>query len=230
MNENLKRIHENLKLQSKLREVGFCGIKGPTGPTGPRGPVTISIGTTTTSDPGTNASVTNSGTPENLILDFTIPRGNTGATGETGPTGPTGPTLSTFGRKYNTATTTISLTPNTAQVVTLNSTGPSQNITTTTADTLVITESGQYLVEYYFSGSSSVNADLTVEVTQNDTSIGSSVIKKSVTANAVTDFFGSTINNFTEGDEINLSIQSTATATVTPSNGSNAYLNIIRIA
>lgn len=39
---------------------------------------TISIGTVTTGDEGTSASVTNSGTSSDVILNFTIPRGNTG--------------------------------------------------------------------------------------------------------------------------------------------------------
>lgn len=55
----------------------FCGPTGPRGPTGPAGPVTISVGTTTTLEPGNNASVTNSGTNENVILDFAIPIGPT---------------------------------------------------------------------------------------------------------------------------------------------------------
>lgn len=33
----------------------------------------------TTGDPGTDAQVTNSGTPQNAILDFTIPKGDTGS-------------------------------------------------------------------------------------------------------------------------------------------------------
>jgi len=57
-----------------------CYIVGPTGPTGPQGAATITVGTTTTGLPGTNASVTNSGTLENPILDFVIPAGATGAT------------------------------------------------------------------------------------------------------------------------------------------------------
>lgn len=52
---------------------------------------TTTVGTTTTGEPGTNASVVNSGTAQNAVLDFQIPRGATGATGETGPQGPTGP-------------------------------------------------------------------------------------------------------------------------------------------
>lgn len=73
---------------------GCCcfGPTGATGPTGPAGPATIEIGITTTGAPGTQATVTNSGTNENVILDFTIPAGPTGSTGSTGPTGPTGAT------------------------------------------------------------------------------------------------------------------------------------------
>ena len=68
----------------------FCGPTGPRGPTGPAGPVTISVGTTTTLEPGNNASVTNSGTNENVILDFAIPIGPTGATGPQGIQGTPG--------------------------------------------------------------------------------------------------------------------------------------------
>ena len=33
----------------------------------------------TTGDPGTDAQVTNSGTPQNAVFDFTIPKGDTGS-------------------------------------------------------------------------------------------------------------------------------------------------------
>lgn len=42
---------------------------------------TIQIGTVTTGEPGTPAEVTNSGTQQNAILNFVIPRGATGSTG-----------------------------------------------------------------------------------------------------------------------------------------------------
>ena len=69
-------------------------IPGPTGPTGPTGPAaaTIRVNTTTTTEPGTNASVFNSGTTSNAVLEFAIPRGETGPQGVTGPTGPRGAT------------------------------------------------------------------------------------------------------------------------------------------
>jgi len=52
---------------------------------------TIAVGTTTTGEPGTDATVTNVGTSSAAIFNFTIPRGAAGATGPTGATGPSGP-------------------------------------------------------------------------------------------------------------------------------------------
>lgn len=274
---------------NKIKKILDCGkqcnctpiIVGPTGPTGPQGPASIAVGVTTTTDPGTNASVTNVGTNDNVILNFNIPRGETGPigpqgipgtegptgptgpqglqglqgiqgptgptgpqglqglqgiqgptgpAGPTGPTGPAGPTaIETYGRKYNTSTDNISLETNIAQNIPLGNNGPTNNITTATQNTLTITENGVYLVEYGFSGSSSTNATLTVEVNQNANAIGGTSIVKTVTANNNTDFNSSTINSFAVGDEIGLSIKSSTTATITPANGTNAYLNIVRI-
>lgn len=205
-------------------------IVGPTGPTGPQGPASIAVGVTTTTDPGTNASVTNVGTDDNVILNFNIPKGETGPIGPQGIQGPTGPTaIETYGRKYNTSTDNISLETNIAQNIPLGNNGPTNNITTATQNTLTITENGVYLVEYGFSGSSSTNATLTVEVNQNANAISGTSIVKTVTANNNTDFNSSTINSFAVGDEIGLSIKSSTTATITPANGTNAYLNIVRI-
>ena len=57
--------------------VGPEGPKGDTGNTGPAG--TIAVGTVTTGVAGTNASVTNTGSPQAAVLNFTIPRGEAGA-------------------------------------------------------------------------------------------------------------------------------------------------------
>ena len=70
---------------------GDKGDKGDTGATGtPGAAATISVGTTTTGQPGTNASVTNVGTSSAAVLNFTIPKGAKGDTGATGATGATG--------------------------------------------------------------------------------------------------------------------------------------------
>lgn len=72
--------------------VGPKGDKGDTGDQGIQGEAaTVTVGSTTTGSEGTEASVTNSGTSGDAILDFVIPRGNTGATGPQGPQGEIGP-------------------------------------------------------------------------------------------------------------------------------------------
>ena len=72
-------------------EIGPTGPQGETGPTGPQGevgptgpagadaePLTLTIGTVTTGDPGTEASATITGTSPDYILNLTIPQGPTG--------------------------------------------------------------------------------------------------------------------------------------------------------
>ena len=61
---------------------GDKGDQGNTGPTGPAGQnATVYIGTTTTLNPGTQATVYNSGTDSNAVLNFGIPKGEKGDTG-----------------------------------------------------------------------------------------------------------------------------------------------------
>jgi len=72
--------------------VGPQGTQGSTGTTGAKGDAaaTILVNSTTTSAPGTNAIVTNSGTSSDVKLDFTIPRGADGAPGAPGAAGAKG--------------------------------------------------------------------------------------------------------------------------------------------
>lgn len=76
---------------------GERGAKGDTGAAGKNGidgrdgvdgvdgiAATVSVGTVTTGEPGTMAEVTNTGTSTNAILNFKIPRGNTGSGGSGG--------------------------------------------------------------------------------------------------------------------------------------------------
>ena len=64
---------------------GEQGPQGPKGDTGPQGPAgqdgkaaTITVGSVTTAQPGTSATVSNSGTPNAAVLDFVIPQGEKG--------------------------------------------------------------------------------------------------------------------------------------------------------
>ena len=89
------------QLQGAKGETGPQGPQGEPGPQGPQGPqgeqgpqgqqggpgqaATIQVGQVTTGKPGSQATVTNSGTENAAVLNFVIPQG---ATGQTGPTGP----------------------------------------------------------------------------------------------------------------------------------------------
>ncbi len=67
---------------------GSTGSQGVAGNDGSDGAAaTIAVGSTTTGNAGTNASVTNSGTSSAATFNFTIPKGDTGATGSTGSQG-----------------------------------------------------------------------------------------------------------------------------------------------
>ena len=84
---------------------GPAGPQGPEGPAGPRGEqgaagpagpaATIEIGTVRAGDPGGAPSVTNSGSANAAVLDFVLPRGESGPQGPAGATGPRGATGAT---------------------------------------------------------------------------------------------------------------------------------------
>ena len=62
----------------------------PQGETGSGSSATVEIGTTTTGNAGTNASVTNTGTSSAAVFNFTIPRGADGTNGTNGTNGSDG--------------------------------------------------------------------------------------------------------------------------------------------
>lgn len=210
---------------------GPTGATGPTGPTGATGPQGIQgiagpQGAQGLSGP---TGATGPTGPQGIVG----PTGQIGATGPTGPTGPAGSTIAqtvTYGRKYDTREEAIALEQNIAQDVSLGSNGPSNGITLNTQNKLTIPADGTYKVDYYFYGSSSNNAEITINVKQNATPIGSTTISKEVTANVDTEFVGSTINAFKTNDEIGMSIESSVQTQVTPASDTSAYINIIRIA
>lgn len=65
-----------------LTNPASVNIKGAKGATGAA--ASIKIGRVTTGEAGSNASVTNSGTASNVVLNFTLPRGNDGKDGKDG--------------------------------------------------------------------------------------------------------------------------------------------------
>lgn len=80
---------------SEREQLSNLTVGGNLGGSGSGSSATIAVGTTTTGDAGTDATVTNVGTNTAAVFNFTIPRGSTGATGNTGPEGPQGATGAT---------------------------------------------------------------------------------------------------------------------------------------
>ena len=66
------------KLLTLVKAICFKGQKGDKGDPG----VSVSVGSTVTGDPGTPAAVENVGTASDPILNFTIPKGDTGVSVE----------------------------------------------------------------------------------------------------------------------------------------------------
>lgn len=83
--------------QGPQGEKGDPGPQGPQGDPGPQGEpgadgaaATVTVGTTTTGEAGTEAAVTNSGTTSAAVLNFTIPKGAKGDKGDKGDPGDPG--------------------------------------------------------------------------------------------------------------------------------------------
>ena len=83
-------------VKGSKRDKDDTGIQGeidPTGPQGPRGEIgstTIVVGMTEMGDTSSEASVTNVGTNQDIVLNFKIPKGLKGYTGPKGDIGPQG--------------------------------------------------------------------------------------------------------------------------------------------
>ncbi len=211
--------------------VGMGGATGPTGPTGPAGPATITVGETQTGAPGTVAQVSNSGTAQNVILDFVIPQGPTGPTGETGATGPTGPAngLNAYAGLYNNTTQTIS-DATTAQQITLNSQMPNENLTYGPANSMTIVEAGDYEITYFVELSVGTAADVTIEVRNNQVSLPATEIVKNLQPSNLTTFSGNTIVTLAPSNVIDLAVLTSTTSVVTLDNtGVTASLTLKKI-
>ena len=89
--EEIREQAESGAFNGKDGSPGPAGPQGEPGPQGPQGPAgasgapgkdgaaaTVTVGTVTTGEPGTDAAVTNTGTENAAVLDFVIPKGDPG--------------------------------------------------------------------------------------------------------------------------------------------------------
>lgn len=143
------------------RPTGPQGATGPTGPTGPQG-ITGPTGPQGLIGPTGLQGATG---PQGLIG----PTGTQGVQGEIGPTGPTGvsePFATAFGGQYAEIAESVILSPDVPYGVNFNAQMPGNNVVYDT-DSITVNETGNYLISYFFSGSSvgdmfGINTSVTV--------------------------------------------------------------------
>ena len=195
---------------------GVTGVTGVTGPTGNTG-VTGATGATGVIGPTGNTGVT----------------GATGAIGNTGVTGATGPTgvfSAAYGGAYSNTSTTIGLGIITASQVPLPIYMASSGVNNTPANSITITQSGDYLINYVL-----LNISLTLAVTftfsirRNGTNIPSTTSTRALSLGVATSFTGNTIVTLSAGDVIDMAISSLLAVSVTIPAGLNASFTVTKL-
>ena len=170
-------------------------------------------------------------------LNFVIPQGPTGPqgiigpTGATGITGPTGPAngLNAYGGRYNNNASSISLGLLSQTQIPLTTTMPNLNTTYTTDNSITITNSGVYEINYFLNVSVTVGTTLTMAVRNNGTNIPSTVISRLLSVGTSSVYSGSTIVNLPAGSVIDMAISALVAVGVNLSNGVNATLTVKRL-
>ena len=86
---NLDEIRKRIECeqQNMPKQTCCCGTRPPVDPSTP----TLTIGTVTTGEPGSEAAASITGTAPNFVLNLTIPQGEVGPQGPQGEQGETGP-------------------------------------------------------------------------------------------------------------------------------------------
>lgn len=181
--------------------------RGATGPTGPRG----ATGATGPTGP---TGITGATGP-------TGPTGVTGPTGATGPTGPTGATLNQSATIFNNTTQNIA----SGAAVTLTEALANNNLDTSTANSIKLTDAGTYEVSYTTGIATSAAATDTIGVAVN----GVVVNGTKSTLSATQGVSGTYVINVPENAVITLVPTVTAATNLTANSSPSATLTVIRL-
>lgn len=231
-NCNCNDKHKNAikKIEDANKNVTYRYIQGPKGDRGEQGPTTIKIGKIETVESTEVASITNSGTKSDLILDFKIPKGEKGDQGSQGPKGDKGdPYLKGYAMRYSSQNNPLELTKMADTVVPLNEKTNSYNIGYDTENSLDIKENGIYQISYYLSASTNTKTPLTISIMNGNNLVLGSNIKTKWEANELNNIQNTIITELKKGDSINLNIRGEENVTVTFSEETNALLTISKI-
>ena len=162
------------------------------------------------------------------ILDFTIPQGPTGPTGLTGPTGPAAG-LNAYAGKYSDTPQTINLTIGTPTQISLPNSMPNLNATYTPANSITVTQAGNYEINYFSNVSVALGTTVTQAIRSNGVNIPSTVITRVLSVGVGSIYSGSTIVTLPAGAVIDMTLSALLAVGVTLGSGVNASLSIKKL-
>lgn len=160
------------------------------------------------------------------------PKGDQGEQGEQGPKGDTGPagaaTLD-YGSKYQDISKIINAIGGAQSPIPLDKTGPTSNILTTASNAMNIVSDGIYKIDYYVSAKYSKKTQITIDLKSDLVTIPGSNIKVNVDMNEEKIIESTVIAELKRGNSVNISVTANEDIDITLSEGTSAYLYIVRL-
>ncbi len=185
------------------------GATGATGATGPAG-----------------ASVTGATGPTGAI-GATGPTGAIGATGPTGATGATGVAdLNAYGGLYNATPQTLNLTIGGTTQLPIAATMPLKNVSYAPANSITVSATGVYEINYYTNVSAALGTTVTLEVRRNGTAIPQATLSRVLAVGVGSLYNGSFIITLNAGDVIDMALSALLAVGVTLGGGVNTTLTV----
>jgi len=156
------------------------------------------------------------------LINFTIPRGATGATGAANG-------LNAYGGKYNTTPQTLNLVIGSATQVPLPTSMPNLNTTYASANSITVTQAGTYEINFFSNASAAVATTVTQSVRINGTNIPSTVISRALSVGVSSIYSGSVIVTLAAGDVIDMALAALLAVGITLGSGVNASLSVKKL-
>lgn len=147
------------------------------------------------------------------------------------PQGPTGPAngLSAYGGKYNNTSSTINIGLGTQSQIPLPSSMPSLNTTYAQANSITVTQTGIYEINFYMMASATLATTLTFAVRANGTNISATVLSRNLSVGANSLYNGSVIVTLNAGSIIDMAVSALVAVGVSLGSGTNASLSVKKI-
>lgn len=224
-------------IQGEKGEKGDQGERGLQGPQGFPGEIGISevitVDGTETIGPDEDAEVQDDKLGTVHHLTFYIPQGPKGDVGPEGPQGIPGQDgknpITAYGMRYSTTSTSMTFTANTETTIPLADKGSFVNVDVDTNDSIVIKESGIYLISYFFSGKPMVRDIFQISVKSNDILLPATNTNNDWEGAATNTYSNTIISPLTKDDVIQLCVRTNSNTTVEFDGTTNAILSLIKI-